>query len=112
MFRFALMRWIRGLIPALMILLILACGGMVVWISVWGVPRPLVNFVEEEIQKQGVKVHIGSLKVSLWSGVTVKASDIEVFPGFLPEGKPLGSIGNVRIDLDSSDLWNRNVEKD
>ncbi len=105
MFRFALMRWIRGLIPALMILLILACGGMVVWISVWGVPRPLVNFVEEEIQKQGVKVHIGSLKVSLWSGVTVKASDIEVFPGFLPEGKPLGSIGNVRIDLDSSDLW-------
>ncbi len=109
MFHFALMRWIRGLIPALMILLILAFGGMIVWISVWGLPRPVIKLVEAEIQKQGVPVHIGSLKVNLWSGVTINVSNVELFPGFLPENKPLGSIGSLRIDLDSSDLWDGTV---
>lgn len=110
MSRFVVVRWIRGLIPALIILLMLACGGIVVWISVWGLPRPLVGLVEEEIQKQGVKVRIGSLKVSLWSGVTVKARNVEVFPGFFPDGKPLGKVGSLRIDLDSSDLWDGVVQ--
>lgn len=79
------MRWIKGLIPTVMILLGVFLLGCVCYLSIWGAPSFMVQRLEHSLQEQGIPVKLDTVKISLWPRaiVTLKNTELldpEVFP--------------------------------
>lgn len=79
------MRWIRGLIPTVIILLCAAVLGSICYVAIWGVPSFVVERVELALQEKGVPVNIETLKVSLWPRAVVTLKNVEMLD---PEAPP------------------------
>lgn len=52
------MRWIKGLIPTVIILLGALLLGCICYISIWGVPSFVVQRVEKALLEKGIPSHI------------------------------------------------------
>lgn len=65
------MRWIKGLIPTVIILLGALLLGCICYISIWGVPSFVVQRVEQALLEKGIPSHIETLKVTLWPRAVV-----------------------------------------
>lgn len=79
------MRWIKGLIPTVIILLGALLLGCVCCISIWGVPSFVVQRVEQVLLEKGIPSHIGTLKVALWPRAVVTLKNVELLD---PEAAP------------------------
>ncbi len=84
--QWAIWRWIRGLIPTVVILLLVSLVGCVCYLSILGAPSFLVERVEAELKKEGFPVEIGTLKISFWPRAVLKAQDVTLRdPGAIDE---------------------------
>ncbi len=79
------MRWIKGLVPTVIILLGALLLGCVCCVSVWGVPSFVVQRVERALLEKGIPAHIETLKVSLWPRAVVTLKNVELLD---PEAPP------------------------
>ena len=83
------MRWIRGLVPTVVILLCALVFGFICYVSIWGVPSFVVVRVEQALLEKGVPVNIGTLKVSIWPRAVVTLKDVEMLdPEAIPQPAP------------------------
>ena len=60
------MRWIKGLIPTVIILLGALLLGCICYLSIWGVPSFVVQRVEKALLEKGIPSQIETLKDTLW----------------------------------------------
>ncbi len=79
------MRWIKGLIPSMIILLCAVVLGCICYVAIWGVPSFVVQRVEQALLEKGVPVHIETLKISLWPRAVVTLKNVELLD---PEAPP------------------------
>lgn len=79
------MRWIKGLVPTVIILLGALLLGCICCISVWGVPSFVVQRVEQALLEKGIPAHIETLKVTLWPRAVVTLKNVELLD---PEAPP------------------------
>ena len=56
------MRWIKGLVPTVIILLCAMVLGCICYVAIWGVPSFVVQRVEQALLEKGIPVHIETLK--------------------------------------------------
>lgn len=103
-------RWIRGLIPALIILILLVCGGSVAWVALVGLPRPLIDLLETECRIRGADVRFGSIRINIWAGVVIYVEQVELGPRLSALGKPVVHVEDIQINLDSDAFWNGTLE--
>lgn len=101
---FSIIRWIKGLLPAFIILFFAVCIGCLVWISVWGLPGVTKRWLEGELSKQDVNVSIGQLRISLVGGVYLAANDVVLYNKLVEYQEP-SKIDKLRLDLDIGELW-------
>lgn len=101
------MRWIRGLVPTVVILLCALVLGFICYISIWGVPSFVVVRVEQALLEKGVPVHIGTLKVSIWPRAVVTLKDVEMLdPEAPPENRrPIARLHEADISLNWKSCW-------
>lgn len=105
MSRFVAVRWIRGLIPTFVILLLVMCFGLIIFISTFGLPSAVRQLVERELSVGGNVVSMDSLRVSIWSGAVIEANDISVVNEKLGKDAAF-NVKKLRVDLDWSSLMN------
>ena len=101
----ALLRWIRGLLPAFVIILLVLISAILIVITTIGIPGPLIRTIERELAKQDIYVRIDKVRVEFFDGFGFVARKIEVFdqtPG--PEEKPLVLITRVKTDVSMDSL--------
>ncbi|MEG0143010.1 MAG: hypothetical protein RSA21_02850 [Akkermansia sp.] len=98
-------RWVRGLLPALIMLFLAACLGGIVFISVWGLPKSVRQMVEDGLSGRGMVVRMDALTVDIWTGVVMEAKDVTVFSDKIGQNEELCRVDKVRLDLDWSALW-------
>lgn len=80
------MRWIKGLIPTVIILLGALLLGCICYVSIWGVPSFVVQRVEQALLEKGIPSHIETLKVTLWPRAVVTLKNVELLdPEAMPE---------------------------
>lgn len=80
------MRWIKGLVPTVIILLGALVLGCICYVSIWGAPSFVVQRVEQALMEKGIPVHIETLKISLWPRAVVTLKNVELLdPGVPPE---------------------------
>ncbi|MEG2248735.1 MAG: hypothetical protein RSB88_07470, partial [Akkermansia sp.] len=101
-------RWVRGLLPALIMLFLAACLGGIVFISVWGLPKSVRQMVEDGLSGRGMVVRMDALTVDVWAGVVMEAKDVTVFSDKIGQNEELCRVDKVRLDLDWSALWDGN----
>lgn len=101
---FAILRWLKGLLPAFIILCLAMCAVCLVWISTWGLPASVRTLLEDQLRRQGVEVEMSNLRVSFWGGVVLEARDVVVHNRLVPHQDP-SSIERLRLDLDMEALW-------
>ena len=86
------MRWLRGLVPTVIILLCALVFGFICYVSIWGVPSFVVVRVEQALLEKGVPVNIGTLKVSIWPRAVVTRKRLRKTavpsPGFMRRTSP------------------------
>ena len=106
------MRWIRGLVPTVVILLCALVLGFICYISIWGVPSFVVVRVEQALLEKGVPVHIGTLKVSIWPRAVVTLKDVEMLdPEAPPENRrPIARLHEADISLNWKKLLDGQVD--
>ena len=99
------MRWLRGLVPTVIILLCALVFGFICYISIWGVPSFVVVRVEQALLEKGVPVNIGTLKVSIWPRAVVTLKDVEMLD---PEAPPENRRSIARLhEADISLNWKK-----
>lgn len=99
----AFIRWVRGLIPALILFIVLLVGFTMVWLATVGVPAFLITKIEEIAAAQKQYIKIGGVRVSYFAGFVFKLTDVQVF--FDPaKTKSFVSADRVRVDADV-DSW-------
>ena len=82
------MRWIKGLVPTVIILLGALVLGCICYVSIWGAPSFVVQRVEQALMEKGIPVHIETLKISLWPRAVVTLKNVELLdPGVPPEAR-------------------------
>lgn len=106
------MRWIRGLIPTVIILLCAAVLGCICYVAIWGVPSFVVERVERALLEKGVPVNIETLKVSLWPRAVISLKNVELLePESPPEDRrPVAWIHEADIALKWKELLDGRVE--
>lgn len=97
------MRWVRGLIPAVILLIVLLVVFTMVWLATAGVPSFLIAKIEDLAAAQKQYIKIGGVRVSYFAGFVFKLTDVQVF--FDPaKTKSFVSADRVRVDADV-DSW-------
>lgn len=101
------MRWLRGLVPTVIILLCALVFGFICYVSIWGVPSFVVVRVEQALLEKGVPVNIGTLKVSIWPRAVVTLKDVEMLdPEAPPENRrPIAWLHEADISLNWKNCW-------
>lgn len=106
----ALFRWIRGLLPACIIILLLLVTSALILITTVGIPTPLIRAVERELAKQEVFVRIDKIRVEFLDGFGFVARNIEVFDKKpAREGEPLVMVSRVKLDISMDSLFKGEV---
>lgn len=107
-----LMKWIKGLLPMMIILLCTLVLGFIVYVSVWGVPSFVIVRVERALLEQGVPVRIGALKVSIWPRAVVTVKDVEVFEPGVPDAErvPIALLKDADVSLNWKKLLNGQLD--
>lgn len=106
------MRWIRGLIPTVIILLCAAVLGCVCYVAIWGVPSFVVARVEQALLEKGVPVHIETLKVSVWPRAVVTLKNVELLDPEAPAEtrRPVAWVHEADIALNWKELLDGRME--
>ena len=106
------MRWLRGLVPTVIILLCALVFGFICYVSIWGVPSFVVVRVEQALLEKGVPVNIGTLKVSIWPRAVVTLKDVEMLdPEAPPENRrPIAWLHEADISLNWKKLLDGQVD--
>ena len=102
------MRWIKGLIPTVIILLGALLLGCICYISIWGVPSFVVQRVEKALLEKGIPSHIETLKVTLWPRAVVTLKNVELLdPEAMPEiRRPIVLLHEADVALN----WKKLIE--
>ena len=102
------MRWIKGLVPTVIILLGALVLGCICYVSIWGAPSFVVQRVEQALMEKGIPVHIETLKISLWPRAVVTLKNVELLdPGVPPEARrPVALLLVVRRHGNAHQLMN------
>ena len=102
------MRWIKGLIPTVIILLGALLLGCICYISIWGVPSFVVQRVEQALLEKGIPSHIETLKVTLWPRAVVTLKNVELLdPEAMPETRrPIVLLHEADVALN----WKKLIE--
>ena len=79
------MRWIKGLVPTVIILLCALVLGCICYVAIWGAPSFVVQKVEQALLDKGIPVHMQTLKISLWPRAVVTLKNVELLD---PEAPP------------------------
>lgn len=106
------MRWIRGLVPTVIILLLAVVLGCVCYVSIWGAPSFVVVRVEQALLEKGIPVNIGTLKIALWPRAVVTLKDVELLdPEAPPETRrPVALLHEADISLNWKKLLDGQME--
>lgn len=72
------MRWFRGLLPTLTLLVLALCAALVVWLDTAGLPSAACRALERELARNGVPVSVARIRVGVLSGLTLKIDDLQV----------------------------------
>ena len=100
------MRWIKGLVPTVIILLGALVLGCICYVSIWGAPSFVVQRVEQALMEKGIPVHIETLKISLWPRAVVTLKNVELLdPGVPPEARrPVALLHEADVALNWKEL--------
>lgn len=98
MAHFSFMRWIRGLMPTVVMLLLAVCFFCVCYLAIFGLPQVAIEKVEAELAAQGVPVRIGALKISFWPRAVLSFRDLSYQPTD-EKGNSLGEFGIDKLNL-------------
>lgn len=100
------MRWIKGLVPTVIILLGALVLGCICYVSIWGTPSFVVQRVEQALMEKGIPVHIETLKISLWPRAVVTLKNVELLdPGVPPEARrPVALLHEADVALNWKEL--------
>lgn len=106
------MRWIRGLIPTVVILLCALVFGCICYVAIWGAPSFVVERVEQALMEKGLPVNIGTLKISIWPRAVVTLKDVDLLdPEAPPESRrPVARLHEADISLNWKKLLDGQVD--
>lgn len=105
------MRWIKGLIPTVIILLFAVVLGCICYVAIWGAPSFVVQRVEQALLEKGFPVHIETLKISVWPRAVVTLKNVSLLdPEAPPETRrPVALLHEADVALNWKELIDGNV---
>lgn len=105
MWHFALFRWIRGLLPAFVIILLILISTALIIVTTAGIPAPLIERIERELARREINVKIDKIRIEFLDGFGLVARHIEFFDKVpTPGEEPLVLISRIKLDLSMDSL--------
>lgn len=106
----SVIRWIRALLPAFLIITGVFVVSVFVWLASLGVPPPLIARLERECARLGVPVKIDKIRLEVLDGFGFVARRISVYDPVVVQGRalqdcsPLAEISKIRLDINWASL--------
>lgn len=102
----ALLRWIRALLPACLIVCVLAVTLLLIVLSTAGLPGFALRAIEREAAQRGIYLSVDKIRLDLFDGFGFVVKRLELFESPPAQhSSPFLLISRMRVDVAMDALW-------